>query len=162
MWDLAPMIGVLLATGLGLLVGCEREFFGKAAGIRTNTLVAMGAALFTAISKFGFLAGLDGTLAHVDVSRVAAGIVTGIGFLGAGLIFVRHDAVKGLTTAAGIWFVAAVGMAAGVGLFGVAMVATATYLVVMIGVRPLERYLPRSRSQSGPDEEESETKRSTS
>ena len=145
MWLITPMIGVLLATALGLAIGCEREFFGKSAGIRTNTLVAMGAALFTEVSRFGFFAGVDGTGAG-DTARIAAQIVTGVGFLGAGLIFVRKDVVRGLTTAAVIWFAAGVGMAAGAELYLVAVCATALYLLVMVGIRPLEARLPRSRS----------------
>ncbi|MDR2931270.1 MAG: MgtC/SapB family protein [Propionibacteriaceae bacterium] len=141
MWMLIPMIGVVLAAVLGLIIGCEREFFGKAAGIRTNTLVAAGSALFTEISRYGFLDG-----AASDPARVAAQIVTGVGFLGAGLIFVRRDAVVGLTTAAGIWFTAGVGMASGAGLYAVAVGSTVMYLIVMVGIRPLENRLPRSAS----------------
>ncbi|MDR0285661.1 MAG: MgtC/SapB family protein [Propionibacteriaceae bacterium] len=144
-WVITPLLGILLAAGLGLVIGFEREFFVKAAGLRTNTLVAMGAAVFTEVSRYGFLG--DGTgVATGDTARVAAQIVTGVGFLGAGLIFVRKDAVRGLTTAAGIWFAAAVGMAAGAGLYLVAVASTALYLVVMVVTRPLERVLPRARS----------------
>jgi putative Mg2+ transporter-C (MgtC) family protein len=145
-WDITPMLGILLAAGLGLIIGVEREFFGKSAGIRTNLLVAMGSALFTEISKWGFTDIVVTEYMRADGARVAAQIVTGVGFLGAGLIFVRKDAVRGLTTAAGIWFAAAIGMAAGAGLYLVATVSTALYLVVMLGIRPLESRMPRARS----------------
>ena len=143
MWLITPMIGILLGAVLGLIIGCEREFFGKSAGLRTYTLVAMGAALFTEISQFGF-----GDSTDSDPTRIAAQIVTGVGFLGAGLIFVRKDAVRGLTTAAGIWFAAGVGMAAGSQLYLVALATTALYLVIMLGIRPIEARLPHARSTS--------------
>lgn len=135
-------IGVLLS----LIIGIEREFNGKAAGVRTCSLVGLGATLFTAVSRHGvwLLPGL--TVTNVDGSRVAAQIVSGIGFLGAGLIFVRRDAVRGLTTAASIWLVAAVGMAAGAGVIDLAVAATVLYLLVVVGVQPLRSRLPKARS----------------
>lgn len=140
---------IIVGVGLALLIGAEREFYRKAAGMRTCALVGLGATLFTVVSRHGhwLLPGM--TVTNVDGSRVAAQIVSGIGFLGAGLIFVRRDAVRGLTTAAGIWFVAAVGMAAGAGLPDVAAAATLVYLVVVIGIRPLTRVMPHSRSTFG-------------
>ena len=101
--------------------------------------------MFTVVSRHGawLLPGLAVT--NVDGSRVAAQIVSGIGFLGAGLIFVGRDAVRGLTTAASIWFVAAVGMACGAGVVDLAVTATILYLVVMFAVRPFQRVLPHSR-----------------
>ena len=105
-----------LATLLSAAIGLEREFNSKPAGMRTCALVGLGSALFTAVSRNGawLLPGL--TITNVDGSRVAAQIVSGIGFMGAGLIFVKRDSVRGLTTAACIWLVAAVGMAAGAGV----------------------------------------------
>jgi len=138
-----------LAAVLSLVMGLERSFFHKQAGIRTYTLVGMGSALFTVISKYGFDDILTSHTTGFDGGRVAAQVVTGIGFLGAGLIFVRRDAVRGLTTAAGIWFVAAVGMAAGAGMHLLAVLATVLYLVVMVGIRPLARIMPHARSTVG-------------
>lgn len=114
---------VLIAAMLGVILGLERQFSNKDAGLRTYALVASGSALFTVLSIEGFDA--------ADTSRVAAQIVTGIGFLGAGLIFRRGVNVQGLTTAAGLWSVAAIGMAAGTGLWGLAIVVTAIVLSVL-------------------------------
>ncbi len=140
------LLSIALAVVLSLLIGAEREYFSKAAGMRTTTLVGLGSAVFTVVSREGLwlLPGMpaDG----VDGSRVAAQVVTGIGFLGAGLIFVRRDSVRGLTTAAGMWFVASVGMAAGAGLPDIAIAATLAYLVITIGVRPLSARMPSSPS----------------
>jgi putative Mg2+ transporter-C (MgtC) family protein len=128
-----------LAFLLASLIGLEREFKGKAAGLRTHTIVGVGAALFMLISKYGFSDVLHSNLVVLDPSRVAAQIVSGIGFIGAGLIFVRQDAVRGLTTAAAIWLTAAIGAAAGAGLWLLALVATATHFVVIYAYTPLVR-----------------------
>jgi putative Mg2+ transporter-C (MgtC) family protein len=136
------MLGVLLAALLSLIIGLEREYYAKAAGMRTYMLVGMGSALFTVIGKYGF--GVTG----IDGSRIAAQVVSGIGFLGAGLIFVRRDAVRGLTTAAGIWFVAAVGMAAGADMYLIAVCSSVLYLVAMFGLRPLSVHMPHAKATS--------------
>lgn len=145
-WE--PMLGILLAAGLSLLIGVERQFYAKAAGMRTYALVGMGSALFTVVSKYGFADIVTGEFARYDGSRVAAQVVTGIGFLGAGLIFVRRDAVRGLTTAAGVWFVAAIGMAAASGLYVIATAVTVLYLLIMVGIRPLSERIPHAKSTS--------------
>lgn len=136
--------------GLGLLlsavIGLEREVRQKSAGLRTHSLVGVGAALFMLVSKYGFSDVLHAGQVVVDPSRVAAQIVTGIGFLGAGLIFVRRDSVHGLTTAASVWVTAAVGAAAGAGLPLLAAAATVAYLIVALAFGYLSRRLPRSRS----------------
>lgn len=132
-----------LALLLSAAIGLERELRQKGAGLRTHTLVGAGAALFMLISKYGFSDVLQPGVT-LDPSRVAAQIVTGIGFLGAGLIFVRQDAVRGLTSAASIWLTAAVGSAAGAGLPVLAGLATAAYLLVAVVFPPLTRRLPRS------------------
>ena len=106
-WRQAGELG--LAFGLSAVIGLEREIRQKNAGLRTHILVGVGAALFMLVSKYGFTDVQARGLVVVDPSRVAAQIVSGVGFLGAGLIFVRRDAVRGLTTAAGIWVTAAVG-----------------------------------------------------
>ena len=123
----------LLAAALGAGIGYQRERAGKAAGIRTHVLVSSGAALFTLVSIYGFSG------AVVDVSRVAAGVVVGIGFIGAGVILrgQREKEVAGLTTAATIWITAAVGLAAGAGMYLISVVATA----VTVGIL----FLPKIR-----------------
>src|SRR5580658_3260974 len=112
-----------LAFALSSLIGLEREWRQKSAGLRTHTLVGTGAALFLLVSKYGF-SDVLGSNVVLDPSRVAAGIVSGIGFIGGGLIFVRGDAVRGLTTAAIVWMTAAIGMACGAGLWLLALVVT--------------------------------------
>jgi putative Mg2+ transporter-C (MgtC) family protein len=133
-----------LALLLSALIGLEREVRQKSAGLRTHTLVGLGAALFMLVSKYGFNDVLEPGRIVLDPSRVAAQIVTGVGFLGAGLIFVRHDSVRGLTTAASIWVTAAIGACAGAGLPILAAVTTAIYFVVAIGFSEIARRLPRS------------------
>jgi putative Mg2+ transporter-C (MgtC) family protein len=122
------VLRLLLAAALGAGIGYQRERANKPAGLRTHTLICLGSALFTIVSIFGFADG-------VDPSRVAAGVVTGIGFIGAGVIFrgMRGDRVMGLTTAASVWITAAIGLAAGVGMYLIAFViAVITVLVLMI------------------------------
>ena len=125
-------------------IGLEREVRQKNVGLRTHTLVGVGAALFMLVSKYGFTDVLVPRLVVLDPSRVAAQIVTGVGFLGAGLIFVRRDSVRGLTTAAAIRVTAAVGAASGSGLPILAALTTATYFLVALGFPLGVRRLPRS------------------
>jgi len=135
-----------LAVFLGALIGFERESREHAAGMRTNALVALGSCLFTIISAFGFLDFLGTLHVQIDPTRIASYVVAGIGFLGAGSIFLSRDQnrVKGLTTAATVWLVAAIGMACGAGLYAVAVVATVLGLIVLTILRLLERlFLPR-------------------
>jgi putative Mg2+ transporter-C (MgtC) family protein len=133
-----------LAFGLASLIGMEREWRHKPTGLRTHTLVGVGAALFVIVSKYGFNDVLGPDVA-LDPSRVAAQVVSGIGFIGGGLIFVRGDAVRGLTTAAIVWMTAAIGMACGAGMAFVALVATAGHFVVVLVYPRLLAALPRSR-----------------
>lgn len=133
-----------LAFGLSSLIGLEREWHQKSAGLRTHTLVGFGAALFLIVSKYGF-SDVLGSHVTLDPSRVAAQIVTGVGFIGGGLIFVRGDAVRGLTTAAIVWVTAAIGMACGAGLAILAVFATAAHFVAVFGYRWVATKLPRSR-----------------
>jgi putative Mg2+ transporter-C (MgtC) family protein len=130
---LETILRFLLAAALGAGIGYQRERAGKAAGLRTHILVSSGAALFTLVSIYGFSG------AVVDISRVAAGVVVGIGFIGAGVILrgQREKEVAGLTTAATIWITAAVGLAAGAGMYLISVVATA----VTVGVL----FLPKIR-----------------
>lgn len=118
------LIGVLVALVLGFAIGWERKLRSKEAGIRTHTVVCVGAALMMVVSKFGFE---DGS---ADLSRIAAQIVSGVGFLGAGIIVYRQHEIHGLTTAAGVWATAGVGMAAAAGLYIVAVGATIILIVI--------------------------------
>ncbi len=122
--ELYHLISILLSVVLGFAIGFERKLRYKEAGIRTHTIVCVGSALITVVSKYGF--GEDGT----DASRVAAQIVSGIGFLGAGIIVYRKHEIHGLTTAAGVWATSGVGMAAGTGLYIVAAGATVIIIAV--------------------------------
>jgi putative Mg2+ transporter-C (MgtC) family protein len=144
-WEQAGELGAALL--LSALIGVEREYRQKNAGLRTHTLVGLGAALFMLISKYGFNDVLHAQEIVLDPSRMAAQIVSGIGFIGAGLIFVRKDSVRGLNTAASIWLVAAVGAAAAAGLLLLAALTTAAYLVLITGALPaLVKHLPKSPS----------------
>jgi len=142
-------LDILWRLGLALLlssaIGVEREMRQKTAGLRTYSLVGVGAALFMLVSIFGFADVLGQRNVVLDPSRVAAQIVSGIGFIGGGIIFVRRDTVRGLTTAAGIWVTAAVGMACGGNLPLLAVATTLVYFVVAYLYPELVRRLPRSR-----------------
>lgn len=147
---LAPtefLLRLFIALVLGLIIGLEREYRSdtpRAAGMRTMSMVAMGSALFTLISAYGFTAFSSALYTHPDPSRIAAQIVTGIGFLGAGAILLHKQAVRGLTTAAAIWGTAAIGMACGLGLYLEAIGAMVLALGVLEALRPLEsRLFPR-------------------
>lgn len=133
-----------MAVLLSSLIGLEREVRAKSAGMRTHALVGAGAALFMLVSKYGFGDVLAFDHVSLDPSRVAAQIVSGIGFIGGGLIFVRRDAVRGLTTAATVWVVAAIGMASGAGLIILATATTLVHFLVLLGYPPLLRLLGAS------------------
>jgi len=146
----APWWAILLclaaAVVLPTLIGLERQVNNKSAGMRTHALVGLGAALFVVVGKYGFSDVLDINLVRLDPSRVAAQIVSGIGFIGAGLVFVRRNKVRGLTTASSIWLTAAVGAAAGAGLVLYAAFVTAAYfLIVLAYSKVLERGRPFGR-----------------
>jgi len=125
---LEAILRFLLAVALGTAVGYQRERAGKAAGMRTHILVSSGAALFTLVSIYGFSGG------EADISRVAAGVVLGVGFIGAGVILrgQREEEVAGLTTAATIWVTAAIGLAAGAGMYLVSVIATAVIVGILL------------------------------
>jgi putative Mg2+ transporter-C (MgtC) family protein len=129
---LEALVRIAVAAGLGGLIGLERELDEKAAGLRTHMLVAVGSALFTMVGAYGFT---DFPASQVDPSRIAAQVVTGIGFLGAGIIFRQGFTIRGLTTAASLWLVAAIGMAAAAGFWKGAVIAT---IVALVSLRPLE------------------------
>jgi putative Mg2+ transporter-C (MgtC) family protein len=139
-----------LAFALSALIGVEREIRHKSAGLRTYTLVGFSAALIMLVSKYGFMDVLAADRVVLDPSRVAAQIVTGIGFIGGGLIFVRRDNVRGLTTAAIVWLTAAVGMACGAGLPILALFVTALHFVVVFVFPLIAERLPKSRWTPSP------------
>lgn len=146
----------MLAALLGAIIGIDREYRGKPAGFRTLMLVSLGAAIFSMVS---YKMALMDPNANSDVTRIASSIVTGIGFLGAGIIFRNGQDVKGLTTAATVWMAAAIGMAAGIGSFTLAIVSTVItwitlfffhYLEQMIGqLTTTEKYKVAWRSDNG-------------
>lgn len=123
-----------LALALGGAIGIEREYRAKEAGFRTHFLVALGSALFCVVSQYGF--GFD----LKDSSRVAAQVVSGIGFLGAGTIIFQKNVVRGLTTAAGLWVTAAIGLACGTGMYVAAVVSTA---MVLLGLEVINALIPQ-------------------
>lgn len=133
----SEVFGIVLSVIFGALIGLEREVRGKAAGLRTNTLICLGAAVFTVISR-KMAAG------HADsVTRIAAQIVTGVGFLGAGAIIRDRVGVHGLTTAATIWLVASIGMACGAQYYYLATISTLIAIIVLFGLGKLEGPLAR-------------------
>jgi putative Mg2+ transporter-C (MgtC) family protein len=149
------MAQVLLSAGLGGLIGLEREWRGRDAGFRTNMLIAMGACLFTILSIRGFP--LDGSAAQ-DTARVAAQVVSGIGFLGAGALFQTRQHTKGMTTAATIWIVAAIGMTVGVGAYTLAIFSSVVTFLALRFLRPVSKFVgKRSETKDhGKNEEEEE------
>ncbi|WP_237478494.1 MgtC/SapB family protein [Lichenibacterium dinghuense] len=144
-FDIALRLAV--AALFGSLIGFERERLMWAAGIRTHMLVSVGACLLMIVSAYGFEHAIRMEHVTLDPSRIAAQVVSGIGFLGAGSIIARGQVVRGLTTAASVWAVAAVGLAAGGGLFFAAGLSTAIILAILVGVKPLEEAY-RARVQS--------------
>lgn len=147
----SDVISVVLAVVFGGAIGLEREIRGKAAGLRTNVLICLGAAVFTIISR-------QMAAGHSDsLTRIAAQIVTGVGFLGAGAIIQDRGGVYGLTTAATIWLVSSVGMACGAGFYGLAGITTLAAIIVLIGLsgveKPLSRYIKKNKAVDLSDDE---------
>jgi putative Mg2+ transporter-C (MgtC) family protein len=140
------LIRLASAAALGSLIGFERERLLWAAGIRTHMLVCVGSCLIMVVSAYGFASVLSDHVV-LDPSRVAAQVVSGIGFLGAGSILARGEIVKGLTTAASIWTVAAIGLAIGGGLYFAGIASTIIILIILAGVKPLEEAY-RARNQT--------------
>jgi putative Mg2+ transporter-C (MgtC) family protein len=135
------MMRLAAATFLGGLLGIERERLERSAGFRTHALVSVASALIMIVSTYGFPEPQNGVAGSLDPSRIAAQVVSGIGFLGAGVIIFRENTIRGLTTAASIWAVAGVGLAAGGGLYGAAVAGTGFMLLISAGFRPIERRL---------------------
>jgi putative Mg2+ transporter-C (MgtC) family protein len=145
------ILRLFIAALLGGMIGLEREYREKAAGLRTHFLVALGSALFMIISAYGFEGALTNSQMRLDVSRIAAQVVSGIGFLGAGTIIFQKNAVHGLTTAAGVWVTAAIGLTCGAGMYVLALSAT---LLVLIGLEAFNYLLKilEKRQEEGKEE----------
>jgi putative Mg2+ transporter-C (MgtC) family protein len=149
-WDLLARLGA--AAGLGAAIGFERELRDREAGLRTHVLVSVGSALFTIISAYGFHDFIvnGGPVIRADPTRIAAQIVTGIGFLGAGAIIREGLSVRGLTTAATLWGVAAIGMASGAGYYSAAVFGT---VIVILALWPLRALAFRVLERTRPEEQ---------
>lgn len=143
------LLRIFVAALLGGAIGLEREYRDKAAGFRTHFLVALGSALFMIVSAYGFEGALVTGEHRLDVSRIAAQVVSGIGFIGAGTIIFHKNAVHGLTTAAGIWVTAAIGLASGGGMYQLAVFAT---VLVLLGLEGFNIYLRRLHRQDSDEE----------
>ncbi len=145
------IFSIILAIFLGAIIGLERELSGKSAGLRTNLLICLGAAIFTIISK-------RMSVSEGSTARIAAQIVTGVGFLGAGALIQDRHGVHGLTTAATIWLVASIGMACGAGFHDLAAISTLIAIIVLSGLsrlaKPLERYTKKNKTRYSPDYED--------
>ena len=141
-WNL--ILRLVIAALLGSVIGADRERLAWAPGLRTHMLVCVGACLFMIVSAFGFADILGASHVILDPSRIAAQVVSGIGFLGAGTILMRGEVVRGLTTAASLWSVAAIGLAVGGGLYVEAVAATLVIVIILAGIKPLdERFQQR-------------------
>lgn len=130
--ELEYMLRMVIAAICGGIIGYERSRRRKEAGLRTHIIVAVGSALLMIVSKYGFVDVLEIPGMRADASRVASNVITGISFLGAGVIFVRDASIKGLTTAAGLWSMAGVGLAIGAGMYVVGIFATVLIMVIQI------------------------------
>lgn len=141
------VIALILTVVLCGLIGFEREYLRHDAGIRTHILVGLGSCLFTLVSLYGINAAAGNF--SWDASRIAAGVVSGIGFIGAGVIFLNHDAVRGLTTSSAIWIAAAVGVTCGVNMFSIAILAVVLYFVAIFIISPIVKWILCNRQNTG-------------
>lgn len=144
--SLGQVMALVMTTLLCGLIGFEREFLKHDAGIRTHILVGIGSCLFTMVSLYGIQVATGNY--SWDASRIAASVASGIGFIGAGVIFFNHDSVKGLTTASAIWVASAVGMACGVQLFSIAILAVIFYFFAILVVAPILKWFLRNRQNT--------------
>ncbi len=158
MTEFDALIRILVAAILGAMLGLEREITQKPAGLRTHMLVAEGAALFMVGSILLSEQVETGEFAVIDPTRIGSTIVTGVGFLGAGMILRSGGRIQGLTTAAGIWVAAAIGMLVGSGFYIIGIFGTALCLLTLVGLRLIEQRLlrPRVAALLSEDEEESD------
>jgi putative Mg2+ transporter-C (MgtC) family protein len=140
--ELSLGLRMVMAVFCGAVIGAEREWHGKPAGLRTNILICLGAAIFTMLSVY------IASTYKADPARIAAQVVTGIGFIGAGAIMRGDGGVHGLTTAATIWLVAAIGMACGAGFYVLAGTATGITFLVLLGLVPIDKWLARGHHKT--------------
>ncbi len=148
-WSNAPweMVGQLVISAtFGSIIGMEREYHQKVAGFRTHFLVALGSTLFTILSRIGATTWGPGT---IDPTRIAAQIITGIGFIGAGAIMRKEDKIEGLTTAAGIWMTAAIGMAVGVGMYFVSAICIILLYLMRVVSKFVNKTIDKVKQQNG-------------
>lgn len=131
------VLRLLVAGLMGVLIGLEREYRAKEAGYRTHFLVALGSCLMMIVSQYGFTDVLEADLVRLDPSRIAAQVVSGIGFIGAGTIILQKQIVRGLTTAAGIWATGGIGLTVGAGMYAVGIAAT---LLALVGLELLSYF----------------------
>lgn len=145
------IVNITVAAFLGGLIGLEREYRSKEAGFRTHFLVGLGASLFMVLSLHGFdnYQPAGGAIIQRDPARLAAQVVSGIGFIGGGIIIFQKNVVKGLTTAAGLWVTSAIGMTAGVGMYELAAVATVLVIVCLEGMNFLHHRIFKHQHEGG-------------
>lgn len=150
--DLISLLRLLLSCVCGIAIGFERKNRSKEAGIRTHCIVACASALMMIISKYGFYdlitQSLEGVDIRLDPSRMAQGIVTGVGFLGAGMIYIQRGSIRGLTTASGIWATSGIGMAIGSGLYLIGISATVIILLLQIFLHSKHRFMTQHKART--------------
>lgn len=144
------ILRIFVAALLGGVIGLEREYRDKSAGFRTHFLVALGSALFMVVSAYGFEGALVTENHRLDVSRIAAQVVSGIGFIGAGMIIFQKNAIRGLTTAAGVWVTAAIGLTCGAGMY---LLAVSSTFMVLLGLEAFNFFLRRFDSKRKGEED---------
>ena len=150
------ILTIFIAAMLGGAIGFEREYRSKEAGFRTHFLVALGSALFMVLSMHGFdsFQAQPGVIIQRDPARMAAQVVSGIGFIGAGTIIFQKNVVKGLTTAAGLWVTSAIGMTASVGMYALAVAATLMVIACLEAMDFLHHHVFKNQSQQKEEDNE--------
>lgn len=150
--DLISLFRLIVACICGITIGFERKNRSKEAGVRTHCIVACASALMMIISKYGFYDLIEQGLTQVDVrldpSRMAQGIVTGVGFLGAGMIYIQRGSIRGLTTASGIWATSGIGMAIGSGLYSIGIAATVIILLMQIFLHTKNKFMTQHKQRT--------------
>ena len=150
--DLTSLFRLIISCICGIAIGFERKNRSKEAGIRTHCIVACASALMMIISKYGFYDLIEQGLTQVDVrldpSRMAQGIVTGVGFLGAGMIYIQRGSIRGLTTASGIWATSGIGMAIGSGLYLIGILATIIILLLQIFLHGKHKFMTQHKQRT--------------
>ena len=150
--DLISLVRLIISCICGIAIGFERKNRSKEAGIRTHCIVACASALMMIISKYGFYdlisQSLEGVDIRLDPSRMAQGIVTGVGFLGAGMIYIQRGSIRGLTTASGIWATSGIGMAIGAGMYGIGITATIIILLLQIFLHGKHRFMTQHKART--------------